>query len=82
MGHPAFDSYFSYYGTYSIDEAAGTITHHVVDSSYPDLQGRDHVRWVEFEGNDRMVLTPQEDGKGGAVTRKAATYRLYWERVR
>jgi hypothetical protein len=78
----AFDSYFSYYGTYTVDDAQGTVTHHVVDSSYPDLQGRDRVRWVEFQGNDRMVLTPREDGKGGAVTRKAATYRLYWERVR
>lgn len=78
----AFDSYFSYYGTYTVDEAAGTITHHVEDSSYPDLRGRDHVRWVEFRGNDRMVLIPREDGKGGAIARKDATYRLYWERVK
>ena len=25
----AFDSYFSYYGTYTVEEAAGTVTHHV-----------------------------------------------------
>ena len=60
----AFDSYFSYYGTYAVDEAAGTVTHDVQDSSYPDLRGRHHVRWVEFQGSDRMVLIPREDGKG------------------
>lgn len=78
----AFDSYFSYYGAYTVDEPAGTVTHDVQDSSYLDLRGRHHVRWVEFQGNDRMVLIPREDGKGGAVDRKHATYRLYWERVR
>lgn len=78
----AFDSYFSYYGTYTVDDAAGTVTHDVQDSSYPDLRGRRHVRWVEFQGKDRMVLIPREDGKGGTVVRKDATYRLYWERVK
>jgi hypothetical protein len=78
----AFDSYFSYYGTYTVDDAAGTVTHDVQDSSYPDLRGRHQVRWVEFQGKDRMVLVPCEDGKGGAVLRKDATYRLYWERVK
>ena len=78
----AFDSYFSYYGTYTVDDAEETVTHHVEDSSYPDLRGRNHVRWVEFQGNDRMALIPREDGKGGVLARKDATYRLYWERVR
>jgi hypothetical protein len=78
----AFDSYFSYYGTYTVDDAAGTVTHDVQDSSYPDLRGRHQVRWVEFQGKDRMVLIPREDGKGGAVVRKDATYRLFWERVK
>jgi len=78
----AFDSYFSYYGTYAVDEAAGTVTHDVQDSSYPDLRGRHHVRWLEFQGSDRMVLIPREDGKGGTVARKDATYRLVWERVK
>lgn len=78
----AFDSYFSYYGRYTVDEAGGTVSHDVQGSSYPDLQGRQHVRWVEFQGDDRMVLIPRDDGKGGSVARKNATYRLYWERMR
>ena len=78
----AFDGYFSYYGTYAVDEAAGTVMHDVQDGSYPDLRGRRHVRWVEFQGSDRMVLIPREDGKGGEVARKDAMYRLCWERVK
>jgi hypothetical protein len=78
----AFSSYFSYYGTYAVDDAAWTVTHDVEDSSYPDLRGRKEVRWVEFQGEDRMVLMPLEDGKGGTVARKDATYRLMWERVK
>jgi len=78
----AFDSYFGYYGTYTFDAAAGKVTHHIEDYSYPDLRGRDQVRWVEFQGSDRMVLIPVEDGKGGVIVRKDATYKLFWERAR
>lgn len=78
----AFNTYFSYSGTYTVDAAAGTVTHHIEDSSYPDLRNRDHVRWVEFQGDDRLVLIPREDGNGGVIDRKAATYKLTWERIR
>jgi hypothetical protein len=78
----AFDSYFGYYGTYTFDAATGKVTHHIEDYSYPDLRGRDQVRWVEFQGSDRIVLIPLEDGKGGVIARKDATYKLVWERAR
>jgi len=76
-----FDTYLSYYGTYVVDAAAGTVTHHLVDHSYPGLRGHDNVRWFEFVGDKRLVLTPREDGKGGSINRKDATYKLTWERV-
>lgn len=74
----AFDSSSGYYGTYTIDSAAGTVTHHSQDGSNPASRGRDNVRWFEFQGNDRVVLIPTEDGKGGTVARRDATYRLAW----
>jgi hypothetical protein len=46
----AFDSYGAYYGTYTIDAKAGTITHHIEDGLNPALRGRDNVRWCEFQG--------------------------------
>jgi hypothetical protein len=78
----AFDSYYGYYGTYSVDAQAGTVTHHIEDFSYPDLRGRDNVRWVEFHDADHIVLIPIEDGKGGRVDRKVANHKLFWERVK
>ena len=78
----ACDSYMAYYGTYTVDPAAGTITHHLENSLLPDLKGRDRVRYFEFQGDNRIVLMPQEDGKGGVVTREHADYKLVWERIR
>jgi len=77
----AFDSYFGYYGTYTVDSEKKTVTHHVVNHSWPGRRGVDNVRWFEFDGNDRLILMPVSDGKGGIVERNKATYRLVWQRV-
>jgi lipocalin-like protein len=78
----AFDTYVAYYGTYTVNANAETITHHLEDNSYPGRQGAKFVRWFEFQGNDRVALTPVEDGKGGVIARKDATFRLLWERIK
>lgn len=77
----AFDSYFAYYGTYTVDSEKKTVTHHVEDHSWPGRHGVDNVRWFEFDGNDRLILMPVGDGKGGVVGRNEATYKLVWQRV-
>jgi Lipocalin-like domain len=78
----AFDSYGAYYGRYSVDARAGTVTHHIENGLNPALRGRDNVRWFEFQSNDRLVMVPTEDGKGGVIAKKDATYKLTWERIR
>jgi hypothetical protein len=78
----AFDNYAAYYGTYTLDLKAQTITHHLQDASPPNWRGVNNVRWFEFQGNDRLLLIPREDGKGGVNDRKNATYKLLWERVK
>lgn len=78
----AFDSYNAYYGTYTVDSATGTVTHHLQDSIMPGLQGIQNVRWFEFQGEDTLVLIPVEDGKGGRIDRKTATFKLIWERLK
>jgi Lipocalin-like domain len=77
----AYDTYIGYYGTWVVDTAAGTVTHHIVDHTYPGSRGHDNVRWFEFSGENRVVLIPTEDGKGGSIERKNATYKLTWERI-
>jgi len=78
----AFDSYGAYFGTYAIDAKAGTVTHHLQDSLVPGRRGTDNVRWFEFQGNNRLLLIPVEDGKGGVIARKDAAYKLLWERIK
>jgi hypothetical protein len=78
----AFDSYQAYYGTYTVDAKAGTITHHLEGSLIPGREGINNVRWFEFRGEDRLLLIPIEDGKGGVLGRKDAAYKLLWERIK
>ena len=57
--------HFSYYGGYTVDPAAKTVTHHVLGSSSVAFVGSDQVRQFVFEGPDRLVLSP--DGRSRLV---------------
>ncbi len=65
----AYLGYVAYFGTYTVDEKAGAVTHHVEGSLRPSYIATDRVRPATFEG-DRLILS---DGK---------TFRVVWERVR
>ncbi len=78
----AFDSYGAYFGTYTVDAKAGTVTHHLEGNLIPGRQGTDNVRWFEFQGDDRLYLIPMEDGKGGVLSRKDPNFKLLWERIK
>ena len=62
--------YTAYFGTYSIDETAGTVTHHCEGNVDPGRVG-DIVRRYQFEGNDRLTLMPLE-----------SQVRIVWERIK
>jgi hypothetical protein len=51
----AWPRYFGYFGTFSIDEAEQTVTHHVESGWFPNLVGTDQVRHYRFEGG-RLIL--------------------------
>ena len=61
--------YVAYFGTYTVDESAHAVTHHVEGSLNPSYFGTDQLRPAILEGN-RLTLS---DGK---------TFRVVWERVR
>ncbi|MGA7487191.1 MAG: lipocalin-like domain-containing protein [Xanthobacteraceae bacterium] len=67
--HAALADYVAYFGTYSVDERAGTVTHHRHASVQPGDVG-DLVRGYEFVG-DRLILRPP-----------GTTYEVIWERIR
>ena len=65
----AVKDYIAYFGTYTIDEQAGTVTHHRQDSIQPGDSG-DLIRRYEFLG-DRLVLRPPN-----------STMEVTWERIK
>jgi hypothetical protein len=54
----AWSGYFGYFGTYTIDETAGTITHHIEGSWFPNLVETEQVRRFSLDGN-RLSLEAQ-----------------------
>jgi len=59
----AMSGVVAYYGTYTVDVEAGTVTHHLEGASNPSWIGDDFVRWYRFEdGNLRLSLNPEFQG--------------------
>ena len=56
----AFLAYVAYFGTYTVDLANGTVTHHVEGSLRPDYTGTDQVRPFRVEG-DRLIIEIRQD---------------------
>jgi len=65
----ALDGVVAYFGTYTVDERARTVTHHRRGSVQPGDKG-DVVRGYEFAG-DRLILRPL----GSAM-------EVVWERIK
>ena len=65
----ALAGHIAYFGTYSVDERAGTVTHHRQGSVQPGDKG-DVVRGYEFVG-DRLILRPV-----------GTTQEVVWERIK
>jgi len=65
----ALADYVSYFGTWSLDERAGTVTHHRVASVQPGPL-TEYVRTYEFKG-DRLILRPV-----------GTTQEVVWERMK
>lgn len=70
----AISGYAAYFGTYSVDERAQTVTHKRIGNINPGGVG-DFVRRYEFLTDDRLALVPQERTDLRAV-------RLTWERLK
>jgi lipocalin-like protein len=67
----AITGYLAYFGTYTVNERAHTITHHRKGNINPAQVGDDAVRGYEFAPGDRVILTPV--GSGNQIT---------WERMK
>jgi hypothetical protein len=72
----AFKGHRAYFGTFEVDEKAGTVTHHVLGSSFPNWIGTDNVRYYEFVGK-RLILKTSPMLMGG----RHVIGWLVWERA-
>jgi hypothetical protein len=66
--------YDAYFGTYTVNEAQGTVTHHVQASLFPEDLGKDFVRPFTLDG-DTLTLSFTSPSAGGSTTTRTLTFR-------
>jgi hypothetical protein len=72
----AFEGHTSYFGTYTVDPSARTVTHHVHGSSYPNWIGHNQIRSYLVDGSYLVLSTPLILFRGESLE-----YILTWERI-
>jgi hypothetical protein len=73
----AFNSYMGYFGTYTYDAKAQTVTHHLESCSYPNWTGTDQKRQITLKG-DRLTLSTPPFLRDG----KQVTVDVHWVRLK
>ena len=68
--------YDSYFGTFQVNAAAGTITHHVEGSLFPEDLGKDFQRSFRIEGDTFTLSFTSKSPEGSDVTRTLRFRRL------
>lgn len=71
----AFDTYYAYFGTWSVDEASRRVSHHVVASLFPAETGADYSQTISLDG-DRLIFKGPDTIAGQAVIRTKVWQRL------
>ena len=51
----AWSSYFGYFGSYTVDECANAVIHHVEGSWFPNLVGEDQKRYYRLD-REQLLL--------------------------
>ncbi len=69
----AYSSYTSYFGTFTVNEAEGFLTHHLEGSLNTRGAGSDYQRFYTFSGN-RLTLQPPAGANGNRT-------ELTWEKL-
>jgi hypothetical protein len=72
----ASEGHTSYFGTYTIDPSACTVTHHVCGASYPNWMGHDQIRHYGIDGSHLVLSSPPILYRGESLE-----YILSWERT-
>ena len=73
----AYAGYIAYFGTYRVNEAEGTVVHHVDGALNPSWVGGHQVRRMQFDGD--LLILQADVAKGGGVVRHVLTWRKLGE---
>jgi hypothetical protein len=69
------DTYYAYYGTWELDEATSTVTHHIKSSLIPGESGKSYSQSVTLDGQE-LIFTTRREKAGGAIVQKKV-----WKRI-
>jgi hypothetical protein len=72
----AVNGYDAYFGTYNVDEAAGTLATHIEGSISPVNIGKTYVRDVRVVGNELLIQLETAAVDGTAITRTNTFFRI------
>jgi hypothetical protein len=72
----AINGYDAYFGTYSVDETAGTLATHLEGSISPVNIGKTYVREVRVVNNELIIQLKTTAVDGTAITRTNAFSRI------
>ncbi len=72
----AYDSYIAYYGAYTVDAAARTVTHTLAGSLFPNWTGSSQTRYYALDGEVLTLSTPPMARDG-----KEITVHVVWRRA-
>jgi hypothetical protein len=70
------NGYDAYFGTYSVDEIAGTLTTHIEGSIFPANVGSTYVRDVRVMDNELIVQLHTTAVDGTIITRTNTFFRM------
>ena len=71
----AYGTYTAYYGRYTLDSTAGSVTHHVEGALNPNWVKTDLVRWYAFSADGKQLMLSLKNADG------RVTGTLTWERM-
>ncbi|NNC84140.1 MAG: hypothetical protein HKN79_11235 [Flavobacteriales bacterium] len=64
----AYQTYFSYYGTYALDNETGIVTHVIEGCKHPDWKGRKLQRKFQIEGEQLIIRSDSVIGMDHVLT--------------
>ncbi len=73
----AFEGYVAYFGSFTVDPQAETVTHRVTASLLPNWIGEPQVRYYEISGDTLVLRTPPIQSGGREIVGS-----LVWTRCR